>query len=253
MQIIHSPQEWQTIRQNFKPEQSLGFVPTMGNLHKGHMSLVNKSKHEQTLTAVSLFVNPTQFNQAEDFNCYPRTLKADCQMLRDAGVDYCFVPEPKALYADDYRFQVHETLSSLILEGAHRPGHFTGMLTIVLKLLSLMQARRAYLGEKDYQQYELIRDMASAFFLTTEIVPCPTIREDSGLAFSSRNGRLNGEERQQADAFARIFHQYDKSCAEIKQELEALGFVLDYLEDHNQRRYVALHLGAVRLIDNRAI
>ncbi|OEH46993.1 Pantothenate synthetase [Legionella parisiensis] len=161
----------------------------MGNLHAGHASLFLTSKKENDHTASSLFINPTQFNQAEDFKHYPRTLDADLKIMEDSGVDFCILPDEKSIYADGYNYQVHEHQLCQLMEGAHRPGHFNGVLTVVMKLLNLVKPHRAYFGEKDYQQYSLIHGMAKAFFMDTEIKACPTIREASGLAYSSRNNR----------------------------------------------------------------
>jgi pantoate--beta-alanine ligase len=197
-------------------------------------------------------VNPTQFNNAEDFSLYPRTLEDDLTLLEQLGVDYCLLPDEQSMYPDAYRYQIHEKELSQCMEGEFRPGHFNGMLTVVLKLLNLIQPQKAYFGEKDYQQYLLIKGMAEALFLPIEIIPCPTIREPSGLACSSRNNRLSPEQRAQADRFAQLFHQ-DKSLAEIEKELLASGFQIEYLKEWQQRRFIALQVGQVRLIDNYAL
>lgn len=229
--------------------QALGFVPTMGALHEGHLSLVRRSKAENDRTLVSLFVNATQFNDRADYTAYPRTMEADLSMLETAGVDYVFAPEHEELYPDGYRYRINETEFSPTLCGAHRPGHFEGMLTVVMKLLQIAQAHRAYFGEKDYQQVQLVRGMSEAFFLQTEIVPCPIIREADGLAMSSRNQRLSHEERKLAAELPRILRTA-QSPAMATAALEALGFRVDYVEDHFGRRLGAAHLGSVRLIDN---
>jgi pantoate--beta-alanine ligase len=171
--------------------------------------------------------------------------------MEQLGVDYCLCPEASAIYHDNYCYRIEETQQALILEGVKRPGHFNGVLTVVMKLLNLVKPHRSYFGEKDYQQYILIRDMARAFFLDTDVILCPTIRESSGLACSSRNSRLNPEERMLADKFAEIFHQ-SKSCEAIKRELIQEGIVVDYIEDYEQRRFAAVLIGPVRLIDNYA-
>lgn len=252
MQIFHDMDEWRTFRRNLPSEQSLGFAPTMGNLHAGHLSLFAAAKREDAILATSLFINPTQFNNPLDFSSYPRTLEQDLTLLENAGVDYCLLPEKEAIYPDDYTYQIQETALSQRLEGAHRPGHFTGVLTVVMKLFNLVKPRHAWFGEKDYQQYCLIRDMAKAFFMDIEVRVCPTVRENSGLACSSRNNLLTVEEKRQAESFAGIFHQ-NKPCAELKSTLESAGIAVEYLEVFQDRLYAAVKIGQVRLIDNRPL
>jgi pantoate--beta-alanine ligase len=247
--MFNNLNEWIRFRKTLSSDSSLGFVPTMGNLHAGHASLFLKSREKNARTVSSLFVNPTQFNNPNDLALYPRTLKADIQIMENAGVDFCILPDEKAMYADAYRYQVQEKQLAMCLEGKHRPGHFDGVLTVVLKLLHLTKPTRAYFGEKDYQQFLLIQSMVDAFFMDIEIKACPTIREQSGLAFSSRNNRLTSEQRLTADAFAKLFHQ-DKSCSLIHDELTTLGIRVDYLEEYEGRRYAAVSIGDVRLIDN---
>lgn len=252
MQIIQDIHEWMNIRKQLPSASSLGFVPTMGNLHKGHVSLYQQSMLDNDITIASLFINPTQFDRIDDFKSYPRTVDDDLELLTKTGVDYCILPTKEDIYADGYRFQVQENIQSLSLEGKHRAGHFNGVLTVVMKLLNIAKPHRAYFGEKDYQQYELIRDMAKAFMMDIEIKACPTIREQSGLAFSSRNNRLTVEQRNIADQFASIFHQ-NNPCCEIINELIRLGIDVDYIKEHNTRRYAAVRIGDIRLIDNYAV
>ncbi|MFA5958909.1 MAG: pantoate--beta-alanine ligase [Tatlockia sp.] len=252
MQIFHHLNEWQAVRNSLSPELSIGFIPTMGNLHAGHARLYALSKQENDVTIASLFINPTQFNRADDFRHYPRTLEADLQLLAHLGVDYCFLPKEEEIYRDHYRYQIQETHLSLLMEGEHRPGHFTGVLTVVMKLLHLARPTRAYFGEKDYQQYRLIHEMVRAFFMDVEIKACPTVREPSGLAFSSRNNRLNPEQRALADAFAALFHQ-PKTPSELVKELENKGITVEYIEEYQGRRYCAVIIGGIRLIDNYAL
>jgi len=249
-QIIKSVKEWNElyIAENLSTAK-LGFVPTMGALHKGHASLVEKSVSENKKTAVSIFVNPTQFNDPNDLKKYPKTFEQDFKMLSDLKVDYLFFPEYEEVYSDNFTYQVHENSLSKILCGAYRAGHFDGVLTVVLKLLSIIKAGKAYFGEKDYQQYLLIKKMASAFFLPVEIVPCPTVRDADGLALSSRNLLLTSDERKFALNFPKLL-KANKSCDEIKSELEQLGFKVDYIEDYYGRRFGAVYVGKVRLIDN---
>ncbi|MDP3268395.1 MAG: pantoate--beta-alanine ligase [Legionella sp.] len=249
MHIFHNLNEWVQFRKTLPNEMELGFVPTMGNLHAGHASLFQQSVVENDHTISSLFVNPTQFNREDDFTQYPRTLETDLCIMADAGISYCLLPTENEMYPDKFNFKVQEENLCQIMEGAHRPGHFNGVLTVVLKLLNLTQPTRAYFGEKDYQQYLLIQNMAKAFFLNIEIKSCPTIREDSGLAFSSRNNRLNAEQRKRAEEFARIFHQ-DKPCAMIIAELNQRGIHVEYIEEYQNRRFAAVLIDDIRLIDN---
>jgi pantoate--beta-alanine ligase len=252
MQIYQDLNHWRQVRQTLPENHSLGFVPTMGNLHEGHASLYEVSHKENDYTAATIFVNPTQFNNKDDFTQYPRTLEQDLSLLESLHVDFCILPEEKTMYPEGYRYQISEHEVSLEMEGRHRPGHFTGMLTVVMKLLNLVKPHRAYFGEKDYQQYQLIRDMTSAFFLDTKIISCPTVREPSGLAFSSRNNRLNDNEKVIAEKFAHIFHQTKNPNDAIRQ-LEQLGITVEYLEEHQGRRFIAVKIGEIRLIDNYCV
>ena len=228
---------------------TLGFVPTMGALHEGHLSLVERSRAENDRTLVSVFVNPTQFDDPSDFEAYPRMHQRDLALLDAAGVDFVLVPRDGDMYADGFRYRVSETDLSTILEGVHRPGHFAGMLTVVLKLLNIAAADRAYFGEKDWQQLNLIRGMADAFFLPTTIVACPTVRESTGLALSSRNARLTAPDRERAATLHRVLTSAATSDDAIDQLTNA-GFAVDYVNDRNGRRLAAVRLHGVRLIDN---
>lgn len=247
-QLFQSVPEWLEFKKTISGK-TLGFVPTMGALHEGHLALMKKSMTENDLTAVSIFVNPTQFNDPNDLTHYPRTPKEDFALLESIGVSYLISPEISELYPDQYRYQVSEKEESKILCGAHRPGHFDGVLTIVLKLLNLTQADRAYFGEKDFQQLRLIQGMAKAFFIPTEIIACPTLREQDGLAMSSRNRRLTPEQRKLAATFPKVLREA-KTPEKAIQDLRTQGFEIDYIEEHWGRRLGAVKLGAVRLIDN---
>lgn len=247
--VITSLKEWQLLRKTFAFEQSVGFVPTMGNLHAGHTSLLKRSRQENDISILSIFVNPTQFNDPNDLEKYPRTFEADLEIAQKQGTDFILFPNNNELYPDHYRYQVTEKEVSLILEGKSRPGHFTGMLTIVLKLLNLVKPTRAYFGEKDFQQLELVKGMVDALFLDIDIIACPTIREDSGLAMSSRNGRLNNHERELADHFAKALKHYTNK-ASFTAQLEKLGMTVDYIENWQNRLLAAVQIGNIRLIDN---
>lgn len=246
--IVTSVKEWRSVRQSLSNRQ-IGFVPTMGNLHAGHISLCERSLAENELTVVSIFVNPTQFNQTQDFDLYPRTLDADLALLTDLGVDYVFLPDTEGMYADHYQIKVTETELSRELEGEFRPGHFEGMLTVVMKLLNLVRPDKAYFGEKDYQQLLLVKKMVAALFVPVEIVPCPTLRAEDKLALSSRNNRLSAEERQLAAALPQLL-QSGGCTSEIIDKLTELGFKVEYITDRWGRRLAAAWLGNVRLIDN---
>lgn len=246
MNTFDALEDWIETR-NQRGTKTLGFVPTMGNLHEGHLSLIRQSQAENDETIVSIFVNQTQFNNKDDYERYPRTLDADLTHLRNAGVDYCLIPQMNDMYPDGYRFQIHETTHHERLEGKHRPGHFTGMLTVVMKLLNLVSPTRAYFGEKDFEQLQYIKEMVHAFFMKMEIIGCPTRRETSGLALSSRNNRLTREGRKKADTFAGLFLKAP-SLEEAKEALSA--FDVEYLEEAHQRRFVAVNIDGVRLIDN---
>lgn len=249
-EIIRTVAEWQSLRSAHRlAGRSVGFVPTMGALHEGHLSLCRRARKEHAIVLVSIFVNPTQFDEAHDFQAYPRTLDADVATLATAGVDVVFAPSVAEMYPNGTRYTVVENEFSRELCGAHRPGHFSGMLTVVLKLLQIAGAEAAYFGEKDYQQLLLVRGLCEAFFIHTSIIGCPTVREPDGLAMSSRNARLTAAER----ALAPRFHATLVSAAttaEARDQLMAAGFDVDYVEDREGRRFGAVRLGRTRLIDN---
>jgi pantoate--beta-alanine ligase len=251
VKVFASLAEWRSARRDLPGP--VGFVPTMGALHSGHAALLERSVDECASTVLSIYLNPTQFNNVADLERYPRTLEADLDLARGAGVDAVIMPRYEELYADGYRFRIDEHDLSRVLCGAHRPGHFTGVLTVVMKLLNLVRPDRAYFGEKDYQQYQLIRDMAAAFFLDAEIVPCPTVREADGLALSSRNALLDEAGRRLAPRFHALLTA-DVADAEVVAGLAAVGFEVDYVETRNGRRFGAVVVACadrnVRLIDN---
>jgi pantoate--beta-alanine ligase len=248
--VVTDLSDWIGLRREIKHSAfSVGFVPTMGALHPGHASLLQRARHENDLVVLSIYVNPTQFDNKEDLAKYPATLEKDLAVAAECGVDYVLLPTYSQLYPDDYCYKITEREFSKRLCGEHRPGHFDGVLTVVTKLLNLVQPQRAYFGEKDYQQLQLIRGMVAALFIDTEIVPCPTLREEDGLAMSSRNMRLTPEERVLAPRFSSALRE-GKDALDAKRKLEATGFEVDYVEDFGTRRYGAVKIGAVRLIDN---
>ena len=186
---------------------SIGLVPTMGALHAGHKSLVDRARAENDIVVVSVFVNPTQFNNATDLATYPRTEEADCAMLQGCGVDFAFIPTVEEMYPepDTRTFDLGPVAE--VMEGAMRPGHFNGVAQIVSKLFAITQPTRAYFGEKDFQQIAVIRRMVALEGFDLEIVPCPIVRESDGLALSSRNVRLTAEGRTIAPAIHRILRE----------------------------------------------
>lgn len=228
--------------------RSVGFVPTMGALHAGHRALLAQAQQQNDRTVLSIFVNPAQFNDPADLAKYPRTLGADLALAEGLVTDV-LVPTAEELYPDSYQYRVCEQQLSLELEGAHRPGHFDGVLTVVLKLLNLVQPHRAYFGEKDWQQLQLIRGLAKAFFLNTEIIACPTVRADDGLALSSRNALLTADGRARAARFPKILGE-SPDAATAALELGLAGLEVDYVEDRLGVRLGAVQVGGVRLIDN---
>lgn len=249
-------------------------VPTMGALHDGHLSLVRAAKQVPgAVVVVSIFVNPLQFGAGEDLEAYPRTLDDDLTALRGEGVDVVFTPSAAEMYPDGPRTSVHPGPLGAELEGASRPTHFAGMLTVVLKLLQIVGPDRAYFGEKDYQQLVLIRQMADDLNLDTRIVAVPIVRESDGLAMSSRNRYLSESDREQAGALSAALLAGMYGAGEgVASALDAARAVLDevpalqvdYLEVRDTwlgpapaqgraRMLVAARLGGTRLLDNIAI
>ncbi|MEZ4814234.1 MAG: pantoate--beta-alanine ligase [Bdellovibrionota bacterium] len=251
LKSISSLKAWRKKQSSLK--KSVGLVPTMGALHAGHIELVKKAQKNCATVVVSIFVNPTQFNKVEDLKNYPKTLKEDLALLKAANVDAVFLPTEKMLYPDDFNYKVSEENLSQFLCGEHRPGHFTGVLTVVLKLLNLTQSTQAFFGEKDFQQLKLIQGMAKALFLESKIVPVATVREKNGLALSSRNKRLSAEALEKAQIIPELLRNKKNSPAAIQKILLEAGFKVDYVEDHWKRRFVAAHVEGVRLIDNMRI
>jgi pantoate--beta-alanine ligase len=249
MTVHPSVQAWREARRGPDfTDCSIGFVPTMGALHAGHRAILEQAWAKNDRVVLSIFVNPTQFNDPADLQKYPRTLEADLALAAEFTTDV-IVPTPQELYPDDYRYRVTEQELSREMEGAQRPGHFDGVLTVVLKLLNLVQAHRVYLGEKDWQQLQLIRGMTKALYLPTEVIACPTIRGADGLALSSRNARLSADGRVQAVHFPKILRAApDAATAALK--LRFAGFDVDYVEDRDGVRLGAVRIENVRLIDN---
>jgi pantoate--beta-alanine ligase len=249
MLLIESIDEIKNIRKNLTTK-SIGLVPTMGNLHHGHQSLIARSVKDNDITILSIFINPSQFNNQNDLANYPKTLEQDLQLAKAEKVDYVFMPKVEDIYHDEFNFRVSEHSSlSQELEGQFRPGHFTGMLTIVLKLLLLAMPTKSYFGEKDYQQLQLVKSLVKAFFLDTEIIACPTIRRPDGLPLSSRNNRLSENQLKQSAIFSELLAS-DASDEEVTTQLKKMGFKVDYINSRDNRRLGAIWVENVRLIDN---
>lgn len=248
--VVESLTEWRNLRNGPAFEkQMVGLVPTMGNLHAGHRSLLESSSERDDITVLSIFVNAPQFDNKDDLSGYPRTLEADLRVAQDLEIDYVLCPTHAALYPDQYTYRVTESRLSKILCGKHRAGHFDGVLTVVLKLLLLVRPSRCYFGEKDFQQLQLIKGMVSAFFMDTEVIPCPTVRDKDGLALSSRNLRLSASERTLAARFQSILRQ-SLPLAKVTDSLNKAGFTVEYVEETLGRRFGAVYIGNTRLIDN---
>jgi len=248
MQVWDSVAAWRD-RRAALDDRAIGFVPTMGALHRGHASLVERCRAENGIAVVSIFVNPTQFNDPRDLERYPRTLDRDLALLESLGVDEVFAPPAVDLYPQGYRYRVEPAGAPPIMEAAHRPGFMQGVLTVVMKLLNLVRARRAYFGEKDFQQLRTVKEMVEEFFILTEIVACATVREASGLAESSRNERLSPAGREKAAVLYRALTE-GRNPADAGRILEAEGLTVEYVEEHWGRRLAAVFLEGVRLIDN---
>lgn len=253
----------------------VGFVPTMGALHDGHLSLINRAKKDNDIVVSSVFVNPIQFNNPTDLEKYPRTPERDIEKLEQAGCDAVFMPSVDEMYPE--KVEDHYDFGDLerVMEGACRPGHFNGVAIVVRKLFEIVNPDRAYFGEKDFQQLAIIKKMVLNLNMNLEIVPCPIVRENDGLAMSSRNVRLNETERAIApqiyatlndaashknemtpaelrqyalDKFATI-KEFDVEYVEITDEIN-LKSIENWNECEHARIFVALQLGPVRLIDN---
>ena len=276
MKLLKTVRELQTVlAEERKNKRTIGFVPTMGALHAGHLALVRQAIAENDVSVVSIFVNPTQFNNPNDLLHYPRTLEADCRLLQDAGVTIVFAPSVEEVYpkpnTQTFDFGSLET----VMEGKFRPGHFNGVAQVVSRLFDIVQPDRAYFGEKDFQQLAIIRAMVKQLNLPVEIVSHPIVREPDGLAMSSRNTRLSPELRENAAAISRILFESQSgknelSVAALRQEVidginAVPGLQTEYFElvDGGSLQSVAnwsdsdfivgcvaVFAGEVRLIDN---
>jgi len=269
MKILNSPKE--AIQYVKTLKGTVGFVPTMGALHAGHLSLIEKARKENDYVIVSIFVNPTQFLPGEDLDKYPRRLEADFEICKRAGVDAVFTPNAENMYLNDEVLIKAPKVKGYILEGFNRPGHFDGVLQVVNKLFNIIRPTRTYFGKKDAQQLYLIKQMVKNFFFDIEIVECETKREKDGLALSSRNIYLNKEEKERALSISKALKRAAKLSSKttdiekIKKEmleildvdeLQYIAFVdrdfnyIKQIEPNNTIVLIAAKVGDTRLIDN---
>ncbi len=227
MKVVESIYDMERVRQNLATP--VGFVPTMGYLHEGHITLVKRAKAESSSVVVSIFVNPTQFGPAEDFEKYPRDVKRDLAMLEKAKTDVVFMPSTASMYPPAYHTWVDVAKITERLEGAIRPGHFRGVATVVAKLFNIVEPHKAFFGQKDAQQLLVIKKMVTDLNMNLEVVAVPTVRETDGLAMSSRNVYLNPEQRKQATALyqalstaQQLWSQGEKNSENIRQQMVAI-------------------------------
>ncbi len=255
--------------------KTIGLVPTMGALHEGHISLVKQAAADNDITVVSIFVNPTQFNDPADLESYPRNLEKDLEMLQSQETDLVFVPSVEEMYPEDESRTFDLGGLDMVMEGLYRKGHFNGVVLIVSKLLEIVNPHRAYFGQKDFQQLVVVRRLVELMHLDVEIVSCPIVRETDGLAMSSRNERLSGEERNIAPFIyitLQLARQKQGSLSPdqikdwVRKQFEDQPFMqLEYFEIVEDKRLksitewdekvnkvgcIAVYLGEVRLIDN---
>ncbi len=271
--IERTPQETRAQIAKWQADgQTIGFVPTMGALHAGHMSLINKAREHCDKVVASIFVNPTQFGAGEDFSVYPRVFDRDYDLLAQHGADLVFLPDIHDIYRENFATSVEVSGITDVLCGAVRPGHFKGVATVVTILLNIIQPQISFFGEKDYQQLQVIRRLHHDLYLFGEIMGVPTLREADGLAMSSRNAYLSPEERKKAAKIYAVLQRIKTNIAHSeledlltqgREDLQEIGFSIDYLEvRHAQtlellqnaipgsRLLVAARLGGTRLIDN---
>ena len=238
MRVVETPSDLQL-------EGEIGFVPTMGAFHDGHLSLFRAAREENELVVVSLFVNPAQFDDDEDLGRYPRNATRDFELAEEAGVDVLFVPDRDGMYPPGFQTWVEVEQLGSMLEGQYRPGHFRGVATVCLKLFNLVRPQRAYFGQKDAQQVAVVKQMVRDLAVPVEIRVLPTVRDASGLALSSRNGLLSPEERERALSLPRALAARDQSLLD--------GLEVDYFEEADFEPRVlaaAVRVGGTRLIDN---
>ena len=251
MNVVETIEE---TRRTLEPsrEGSIGLVPTMGSLHEGHLALLRAARAENEMVVMSLFVNPAQFGDASDLAKYPRDEKHDLQLAREAGVDLVLVPSTDEMYPPGFQTWVDVTELGGILEGRFRPGHFRGVATVVLKLLNVVRPTCVYFGQKDAQQVAVIRQLVADLAVEVELRVVPTVRDDDGLALSSRNARLTADERTAALALPRALATRDRDTA-LAELASSNGLEVDYVEVADFDPPVlagAVRVGSTRLIDN---
>jgi len=280
MQVLNKKKELLSALDNFRKEgKSIGLVPTMGALHKGHLSLVEKSNKDNNITIISIFVNPTQFNDKSDLKNYPRTLNNDVKFIKTSGFcDIIFAPSVEEIYPEPDNREFNLGYVSTVMEGARRPGHFNGVAQIVSKLLYLVKPNKAYFGMKDFQQIAVIKSMVKLLSIDVDIVSCPIIREIDGLALSSRNRLLTYEHRKNAPIIHQTLVDAAKKSSTLNVEdlksfitnkinentyleveyveiveQESLKIILDLKEKSSKVICIAVQAGNIRLIDNMVI
>ena len=227
MKVVHTIKDLQAELTALRAQgKKVGLVPTMGALHAGHASLVKRSVSENGVTVVSVFVNPTQFNDKNDLEKYPRTLDADCRLLEECGADFAFAPSVSEMYPEPDTRQFSYAPLDTVMEGAFRPGHFNGVAQVVSKLFYIVEPDNAYFGEKDFQQIAVIRAMVKQLDIPVKINDCPILREADGLALSSRNVRLTPEQRQKAPLIARTLKE-SANFAPEKSVQEVIDYVIN--------------------------
>ncbi len=279
MKIFKTIESLQTGLSLIDTNMSLGFVPTMGALHQGHLSIVKKAKKENDFVVVSIFINPTQFDKADDLKAYPKTIDNDLELLKDVHCDFVFIPDVEDIYPENVKssnFDFDDL--DKVMEGAFRDGHFDGVGTVVKRLFEIIEPTKAYFGEKDFQQFQIIKKMVEKDHMAVQIVPCEIYREKDGLAMSSRNTRLSEEQRKEAPLIQQILLKCKSIYAEreisnIKKmvedtfkdndildleyfeiaDVQTLLSTNDKLPNIKYRAFIAVFAGKIRLIDNIAL
>ncbi|MCD6132950.1 MAG: pantoate--beta-alanine ligase [Deltaproteobacteria bacterium] len=276
MKIVEDVKEMQKLSKDLKRDKTIGFVPTMGFLHEGHLSLARKAKEQNDIVVMSVFVNPLQFAEGEDFDTYPRDRKRDEELAEKAGVDILFFPSEEDMYPEDFQTHVNVEKLTQVLEGASRPLFFKGVTTVVCKLFNIVKPDRAYFGRKDAQQLIVVKKMVEDLNMDVEIVPMPIVREQDGLATSSRNRYLNEEERKSAvclyKALKKARQMVEKGTLDTKTIIQNMEKIIssypftriDYIsinrtDDLKPLKHIetgktlislAVFVGKTRLIDN---
>lgn len=279
MKIFKTIESLQTGLSLIDTNMSLGFVPTMGALHQGHLSIVKKAKKENDFVVVSIFINPTQFDKADDLKAYPKTIDNDLELLKDVHCDFVFIPDVEDIYPENVKssnFDFDDL--DKVMEGAFRDGHFDGVGTVVKRLFEIIEPTKAYFGEKDFQQFQIIKKMVEKDHMAVQIVPCEIYREKDGLAMSSRNTRLSEEQRKEAPLIQQTLLKCKSIYAERKisnikkmvedtfkdndildleyfeiADVQTLLSTNDKLPNIKYRAFIAVFAGKIRLIDNIAL